>query len=383
VANTLQANSTGTLSTNATRFYSNLSAATSVSAFDQLSGEGTAAAQGAAFGLGGLFINALAQAPGFGPAGSDAGPLGYASAEKPAHPAFKALKPDAEVARRWQVWGSGFGVTRRTGGAADTGTANINQRGGGAVLGLTYTVDADRIVGVAVGASGSHFDVPDRSTNGDLTAGHFGLYGLQRFGAVYLNGALAYARIRNETTRTIVGVGPAETAKGSFDSDLFSGRLEVGYAHAFTGYTPTPFAAIAFSRLWQRGYSETSTAFDGTPGILGLTYQAQKVSSLPVSLGTQVDTAWALANGRVIRPYARAAWVHEFKPDTRVDASFITIPRTAFTVAGARAARDALKVDAGVRLPIDASAAFVASGTGEFAGRSYVLAGTGKLTFSW
>src|SRR5581483_4009243 len=116
----------------------------------------------------------------------------------------------------------------------------------------------------------------------------------------------------------------------------------------------TPFAALQFSQLWQRGYSETSTTLGGAPGILGLTFAPQSTSSLPVSLGTQVDTSFALASGTMISPFARAACVHEFKPNTSVSPSFITIPGSAFTVAGISAPRDALKLDTGVRLPINA-----------------------------
>jgi outer membrane autotransporter protein len=369
------------LSTSATTLYSNLFGATSLSALDQLSGQGTAATQSAAFGLGGTFLNVMAQAPGFGPQGADIAPLGYASAEKRVHPAFAALARDETERRHWQAWAMGFGASRSLSGGGNT--AATNQRGGGGAIGVSYMPDSNRTVGFAVGASGSHFDVPDLSTRGDLTAGHVGVYGQQRWGAVYANAALSYAHIANQTTRVITGIGPSETATGSFDSDMLSGRIEIGWTHVLDRFQVTPFAAVQFSQLWQRAYTESSTQIGGGAGVLGLSYASQSISSLPVSLGTQVDTSVALANGQTINPFARLAWVHEFKPDTRVSAAFVSIPGASFTVAGASAARDAAKIDTGVRIPISASAAFLVTANGEFGDGSRTYAGTGTLSVTW
>jgi hypothetical protein len=107
----------------------------------------------------------------------------------------------------------------------------------------------------------------------------------------------------------------------------------------------TPFAAVQSSTLWQRGSTETSTAA-GLPGILGLTSQSQTTTSLPTFLGVQLDTRLALANGTVWSPFLRAAWVHEFSPDRSIANSFVSVPGTLFTVDGARAWSDALKLNA-------------------------------------
>ena len=126
----------------------------------------------------------------------------------------------------------------------------------------------------------------------------------------------------------------------------FGARLEVGRSYALPWLNVTPFAAVQTSTLWQRGFTETSTAA-GLPGILGLTYQSQTTTSLPTFLGVQLDTRLALANGTVWSPFLRAAWVHEFNPDRSIAGSFVSVPGTLFAVDGARAWSDALKVNAG------------------------------------
>ena len=249
-------------------------------------------------------------------------PLAYAAEKKkPTPAAFKALKapPLAYQPRSWRVWTGGFGGVQSFNGDAIVGSADARTSAAGGAMGFDYQVDPTRLVGVAVGGSESHFSVPDRATSGNLLGGHVGAYGVATWGALYAAGVLSYSRFDNEVRRTIAGVGPTETATGRFASDLLGARLEVGRSYALPWLNVTPFAAVQTSTLWQRGFTETSTAA-GLPGILGLTYQSQTTTSLPTFLGVQLDTRLALANGMVWSPFLRAAWVHEFNPDRSIAA---------------------------------------------------------------
>ena len=67
VGNALEGSYSTTLAGNAATFYGNLLAATSVTVLDQLSGEGTSAAQNAAFKAGSLFNSAMQNQSLFGP----------------------------------------------------------------------------------------------------------------------------------------------------------------------------------------------------------------------------------------------------------------------------------------------------------------------------
>ena len=125
---------------------------------------------------------------------------------------------------------------------------------------------------------------------------HVGAYAMQRFGANYLSAQIAYSHFNNTTTRTITGVGTTEAAQGSFGSDQLGGRLEIGRSFDFGITAVTPFAAIQAARLWQGAYTEASTA-GAAPGVLGLSYAAQSVTSLPTFLGAKFDGRVAFGNG--------------------------------------------------------------------------------------
>jgi uncharacterized protein with beta-barrel porin domain len=134
------------------------------------------------------------------------------------------------------------------------------------------------------------------------------VYGAVREGALYLSGSLGYGRSDNRMTRGISAAGlPIEYVSGRFASDQLNGRIELGWRRAFVDVVLTPFGAIQFARTWQRGYTE-GPAYGGPVGILGLSYQSQSITSLPSSLGLQLDSKLALTNGVTWAPYVRAAW---------------------------------------------------------------------------
>jgi outer membrane autotransporter protein len=393
VGNALEGAYATTLTGPAATLYTNLLATGTPDSLSQLSGEGTTAAQNAAFASGRMFDSLLMDQGEFWRSGETTdsqgvtfreAPLAYAAEKKKRAPAaFKELKaPPVYQPRTWRVWTGGFGGVQSFNGDASVGSADARTAAAGGAMGFDYQVDPTRLIGVAVGGSDSHFSVPDRATSGDVVAGHVGAYGMATWGALYAAGVLSYSRFDNDVRRTIAGVGPTEAATGQFASDLLGARLELGRSYALPWVNITPFAAVQTSTLWQRGFTETSGA-SGLPGILGLAYQSQTTTSLPTFLGVQLDTRLTLANGTVWSPFVRAAWVHEFRPDRSIAAAFESVPGAQFSVDGARAWSDALKVNAGSRLAINQYASLFASFDGEFANSGHSYAGRGGVRFSW
>jgi outer membrane autotransporter protein len=248
---------------------------------------------------------------------------------------------------------------------------------------VDYQINPNLLLGFALGGSASSFSVPDRLTSGTVDGGHLGGYGVATAGSFYAAGALSFAAFDDRINRTIAGIGPTELTRGSFTSDLATGRLEIGNKWSYGNMAVTPFAAAQFSELWQRGFAETGTASIGTPGVLGLNYASHTTSSAPTFLGAQFDTRVAFANGMVWSPYLRASWVHEFNPTRNLTATFETLPLATFTVDGPRAARDAGRLEAGSKVSLSRSAWLYASFDGEFSSRSQTYAGKGGFKIAW
>ncbi|GLR87344.1 hypothetical protein GCM10007857_40550 [Bradyrhizobium iriomotense] len=386
VGNALEAGYSTALTGSAATFYSNLLQSVSVRVLDQLSGEGTSGAQNTAFAAGAQFgqtMDGQMNAWRAGSRGSDAsaGALGYAE-ERPTTSAFAALKAPPLAQPQWHAWASGFGAAQSLSGDAATGSAGFSDRVVGGSIGVDHLVNPDLLVGIAAGGSSATFNVDDRATSGRLDGAHVGAYAMQRFGAAYVSAQLAYSHFNNSTTRSITGIGADEIAKGSFGSDQLGGRFEVGRSYDFARVSVTPYAAIQAAQLWQAAYTETSTTAAG-PGVLGLSYAAHTVSSLPVFLGTKFDGRVEVGNGMMWMPFANVAWVHEFSPTRAVTATMISMPVAAFTVEGARAASDAGRIEVGSRLALNRWSELSARFTGEFAKGSQSYAGTGSFKVSW
>jgi outer membrane autotransporter protein len=362
---------------------------------DALSGEGVSGTQETAFGAAGMFTSIMMDQGAFWRNGETvdvngvafAGePLQYAPSKKSKtadHPAFKEMAPPPPSQPRWRAWLTGFDGTAKLDGEAGIGSATLSHNTGGLAGGLDYQFAPDLLAGFAIGGSSSNFSVRDRITSGHLEGAHFGGYGVKTWGSVYAAGTLSFSTFRNSETRSIAGIGPTETATGSFGSNLFSGRVEVGAKQAFNWFAVTPFAAVQFAELWQNGFTETNPVPAGAAGPLGLTYGSISVSSLPTFVGAQLDTRLVFGNGMVLSPYARVSWVHEFNPTRAIDATFIALPGAGFTVDGPRASSDAARIDAGAKLAIGPNAWLYASFDGEFSNRSQSYAGKGGVRVAW
>ena len=373
-----------------------LSRAQLPAALDMLSGEGVSGTQETAFGAAGMFMSIMmdqgafwrnretVDVNGVTRAGE---PLSYAPAKKSKtdHPAFKELlsKEPPIGQPRWRAWLTGFDGSAKLNGEAGIGSADLSYNTGGLAGGLDYQFAPDLLAGFAIGGSSSNFAVRDRITSGHLEGAHFGGYAVKTWSSLYAAGALSFSTYRNSETRSIVGIGPTETASGTFGSNLLSGRVEVGARQVFGQFAVTPFAAVQFAQLWQNGFTEANPVPAGAADPLGLTFGSINVSSLPTFLGAQFDARVAFANGWVLSPYTRLSWVHEFHPDRSINASFIALPGAAFIVDGPRAASDAVRIDAGAKLAIKPNAWLFASFDGEFSNRSQSYAGKGGVRVAW
>jgi len=368
-----------------TAFYDALLFSSSSQVLSQISGEGTIAAQHAAFMAGGQFNMTMmqqgndAEPPASGSARGTP-PLGYAPQRRMAHrgaDAFAAMPPLRAEPSPWRVWASAFAARQTL--AGDNGSFGQSQRLGGGALGLERQASFDLRYGVAIGASQASFSADDVGTSGRFDAAHLGVYARKTFGATYLAALASYTHFWNRTSRSVTLTPAPESMNGSFGADLLSGRVEFGYRQRFANVRVTPFVAIEPSALWQQGYTETTTT---GAGLFPLTFASTATYSFPAFLGAQVDTQIPVGE-QVLMPYLRASWVHEFSPDRKVQAAFLTLPGAAFTVAGPRAARDAARIEAGARWTIAPQALLFANLTGEFSDRSQGYTANGGLRVTW
>jgi outer membrane autotransporter protein len=290
--------------------------------------------------------------------------------------------PGDDPRRSWRLWTVGYGGTGSFDGDPFLGTSDLDTRTVGFAVGLDYQVDPTTLVGIAGGYSNSRFSVDELDTSGSSEGGHVGIYGVKTFERAYLAASADYAHFENETDRLIDWLID-EQADGEFSSDGYSARFEVGYKQPVDRFNVTPFAGLAVSHLDSDGFTEDSVRIGGGPGGLGLTYNGISQDSVTSSLGIQLDTRLELEEGRVLLPFARVAWVHEFESDRSIDGFLTASPDFTFTSFGASAAEDLAKVNAGFSLDMTGGIGVFAYFDGEFSDHSQSYTGNGGIKIAW
>ncbi len=336
-----------------------LSAAQAPAALAQLAGQATSATQEVSLDAGRLFMDALndqsQQWLRGGRGGSatneivlQAKPLSYApSLTAQANAAFLALDGvDAVPATRtWRAWGTGF-TSGQTLKDLDGGTLDLSHRTSGGGFGADYQVNPSLLVGFGLGGSTSSFDVAQSFTSGRLDGAHAGVYAAGKFSDFYTTAALTYAHFENTTNRLVTDVGPIASEQGRFGSDQAGGSFEAGYRKDMGQYAITPFASIAYFDTFQNGYSETGANAD----LYGLTFAAHNASSVPITIGAQIDGRFDIGNGWLLEPFLRAAYDHQTIRRRQIDAFFTNIPLSFFTANGIVADEDVADLKLGARL---------------------------------
>ncbi len=344
-------------------------------ALSLLAGDNASVGQSVAFAAGGQFTSLLS------------GRAGTRRAEELA----AACKTQAATAcappSEWGAWASGFGGGQWLNADSSTGSSASQQSIGGGAFGADYRAGPQTLVGLAVGVSGSNYSVSSTSASGQATGVHFGLYASHDFQPFYVTTALAYSRFDGNATRVIAGIGNTETEKSSAVASQLASRVEVGRVFdvgQFQGsqLAVTPFAALQPSHLWTPGVSEWSVTQSGSTGVFALNYQPQYTASLPTFLGAQLDGQTEI-NGRPLKAWLRAAWVHEFMTSRSVTAGFTVLPGSSFVVDGARAASDAARLDLGVRYAVGSQTSLYANANVELSDRGQSLAGTVGVRITW
>ncbi|MBZ9997871.1 hypothetical protein [Mesorhizobium sp. BH1-1-4] len=362
--------------------------------YDSISGEGVSGFEQPQFDAYDTFMASMNRQANFWRTGLGTDPTDYSlkpqaydePAAKKKDP-FKAMQPDE---RRWSYWATAGGNAGDLGGDAVVGSAENVYRGGSFAAGLESTGDSDMVMGFALGGAAASFAVDDRQTSGNIIGAQAGAYVARKWDQFYINGGLAFGLYNNNVHRATSVPGsdtpldpvPAITTenwRSNFLSAGFGTNVEAGWRQQVGQGAITPFAALQFSFLSMDAFDETSLG----GGALGLSFNQRVITSLPVSLGLQLDTTIAAGGDRSLQAWGRAAWVHEFEPDRSVKPSFQAAPGYSFVIQGAAAAEDAVAVNAGLKMNWNSNTSMFATFDGKFGDGVQTYGGNVGFKVNW
>jgi uncharacterized protein with beta-barrel porin domain len=235
---------------------------------------------------------------------------------------------------RWGVWAAGYGGSQSTSGDANLGSNKTTSNVFGSAVGADYRFSPNTVVGFALAGGGTHFNVANGgSGNSDLFQA--GAYLRHTEGAAFIAAALAYGWQDVTTNRTVTAFG-IDSLRGNFKTNAISGRLEGGYKVATAVGDITPYAAGQFTTYRLPSYME-QVAFGA--GTFALNYAGKDVTASRSELGMKAEKAVPLTDATLMLR-GRLAWAHDFNTDRNVQATFQSLPGSAFVVNGATPAAD-------------------------------------------
>lgn len=283
------------------------------------------------------------------------------------------------LARRWNVWGMGYGGTNRIDGDAAVGSQRTTSRAYGFAVGADYRFGPDVLAGFALAGGGNNWTVDNGLGSGRADAFQAGAYAAVRSGGFYLSGALAYTQQWAQTDRTVT-IGAVENLRADFDPRSIGARIEGGYRFGTPQFGVTPYGAAQAQWIHLPAYAE-QTLFG--PGVFALSYGSQNVTARRTELGARFDGVMAQnATARLVMR-ARAAWVHDFGSNPRATATFQTLPGASFTVDGAAAPPNAALVSAGTELQMLNGWSLGTRFDAELSSGAYTYAGSGTVRYTW
>ena len=388
IGGVLEAGYSTSLTGAAATAYGLLLASTAPNTLAQLVGEVSTTAQTASFAMFGQFLGSA-----FGQTGSARSGGGQSSENGGKRQSLEvadaclseACDAKAGTGRRWSTWVQGFGGQSTNKGDATTGSSAISMATSGGAAGVDVQLSPEWLIGVSGGATSASYTLDGTTSSGSGRATVFGLYGGFQTGPAYVDAIVGYGH-GSFTTQRFVNTGTiAEQISGNFDGDLYGGRIEGGWRFDAGGFAVTPFAGIGVQAFTQNGYTESSRdLINGGSGVLALAVQGQTTTSIRSALGSQFAHAFTVDERTTVTPRLRLGWAHEFKTERNMTAAFSTLGAgQTFTVAGARAASDALLVTAGLDVDIGGMVRLYAKFDGDFSGQAESWSGTGGIRLFW
>jgi outer membrane autotransporter protein len=147
-----------------------------------------------------------------------------------------------------------------------------------------------------------------RGTSGEVDSYYLGAYTtwLDQQSGYYFDGVVKYNRFQNEAD---VQLSDGKKAKGDYNTNGLGASVEFGrHITLADDYFVEPYAQLSGVIIDSGSYTLDN----------GLSVDGDRAHSLLGKVGATVGRNFKLAEGKVVQPYLRAAYVHEFADNSDV-----------------------------------------------------------------
>ena len=325
-----------------------------LAAFDLLSGDVHASAQGALIEDSSLVRDAATariRAAFEASAPVDLPALGYGEDVR--------LDAAASDPNRLALWGQAVGGWGRTG--SDGNAAALDRSVAGFLAGGDAAIAENWRLGALAGYTHTNFDAAQRVASGSSRNFHAAIYGGGQWGPFGVRAGASHSWHALRTSRSVAFQGFTDALSAAYSARSWQVFGEAGYKMQASSVTVEPFVAAAHVGLTTNGFTETG-------GAAALSSARVTNSMTFTTVGARASTDFMLA-GMKSTARGMVGWRHAFGDPTPL-ASLSFAGGSAFTVAGVPIGRDALLVEAGVDVHVGPAARLGLSYVGQFAARA-------------
>jgi outer membrane autotransporter protein len=251
------------------------------------------------------------------------------------------------------AWAQGFGVWSDAAGDGNAAASTASY--GGLLVGMDSVV-RDWRIGLIAGYGRAGFQSPARQSTGTTDTAHLGAYAGSAWGPVSVRTGVSGSFNAIETTRDVTIAGLEQTLSASYGAAVVGGFGELGYQLDLGGATVEPFVNLTHVASWTGGYDETggSAALSADSRVDGATF---------TTIGFRGESRLD-AGGVPVTVDGSIGWRHAFADSPSATHSFAG--GDAFTVDGTPLASDLAVMEAGIDLSFSPAAQFGVSYSGQF-----------------
>lgn len=306
------------------------------------------------------------------------GAFNYTQSEAPLASAMMSYAavgpaPDRDRSPNGRWWAGGGGVFGRVGG--NDQRSGYHYGGGQGIVGYDWRAP-DWLLGGAVALESSKLTVDDPSNSNTLTTLRAGTYGATQFAGITFDGSALLSWDHYVMARDLPTF--ARSAAATYDG--WSAAFSVDASRAFMAgnLRIEPLAGLSFVGLSRPGFTE------GGAGALSLVADRENATKLRSRIGATLTAPIPLGD-KVLRPWLRAFWAHDFlDTEGELTTAFAgaTAPGT-FTILSATPGRDLALVGVGAKLDISPLSTVMIAYDGDWGrhGSSHSL--TAGATMRW
>lgn len=339
-------------------------------ALRELTGESHAAATAIAIGNAEHFARLLA---GRAAGAIDDAPGSIVPSAVMTYAAASGIDRSTTSQSRW--WAAGGGRFGRLRGDEDQAGYRFNS--GQGVFGYDYRPASNWLAGAVLATEITDFSTDGPSNSGTLTSLRTGAYAAAEIGRNRVAASLLASWDHYSTSRSLPTF--SRSASASYDGYTVAMSADASHKVPLGFAVIEPLAGLTFAQLWRPAFSENGA------NAVSLQADSENATRLVSRLGATLTMPIALEGGKLLRPWLRAFWAHDFL-DTQGEliASFAgaTAPGT-FTINTADPDRNTALVGAGLKLEINPTASVVIAYDGEWSRNADVHSISASGTMRW